>query len=120
MELCVHIAIFYKQTQIESKASETIVKNDKLVSSQRHQRNVIGAIGHFASFAASLALLVVDSGIPAYYFIKWNTSGGPPMICYFFIFLFPSINVFVFPFIETLCTENLRRDILEFICWKVG
>ena len=80
---------------------------------------MIGARGHFASFVASVVLLIVDSGVPAVYFVKLDPSAGPPMICYFFIFLFPSINIFVFPFVEIMFTENLRRDLVEFICWKM-
>ena len=37
LELCAHVAISHKQTQIESRAAESIVKNNQRVSSQRHQ-----------------------------------------------------------------------------------
>ena len=83
------------------------------------QRNVISTRGHLASFVASVVLLIVDSIVPAVYFVKLDSLAGPPMICYFFIFLFPSINMFVFTFVEIMFTESLRRDLLEFICWKM-
>ena len=38
LELCAHVAIFRKQTQVESRSSsEYIVRNNQRVSSQRHQ-----------------------------------------------------------------------------------
>ena len=37
LEFCAHVAISHKQTQIESRAAESIVKNNQRVSSQRHQ-----------------------------------------------------------------------------------
>ena len=39
--LCFHLSILVKQTRIESRATVYIVKNDRLVSRMRHQRNVI-------------------------------------------------------------------------------
>ena len=39
--LCFHLCILVKQTRIESRATVYIVKNDRLVSRMRHQRNVI-------------------------------------------------------------------------------
>ena len=80
---------------------------------------MIGTRGHLASFIASVLLLILDSVVPAIYFIKLNPSGGPPIICYFFIFLFPSFNVFVFTFVEIMFTEKLRIDLAELIRWKM-
>ena len=37
LELCAHVAISHKQTQIESRAAESIVRNNQRVFSQRHQ-----------------------------------------------------------------------------------
>ena len=102
-EMCIHIAVLVKQTQIENNASVYIVKNDQRVSRQRHQRNVVSAMGHFGSFA--FRMLETFLVIHAFYFIDdfetltiaWNLS----------MFFIPSINFFIYPFIETLFSNNL-------------
>ena len=106
-EMCIHVTILVKQTRIESNASVYIVKNAQLVSRQRHQRNVVSAIGNFFSF--SLRTVETFLMFHTFYFIDdfeiatattaWNLS----------MFLIPSINFFLYPFIETLFSENLRE-----------
>ena len=90
----------------KNKATFYIIKNNQRVSRQRHQRNVISAVGHFLSFAISMleTFLLVN----AFYFLKdietVTTVRNVNM------FLIPSINFFVYPFIETLFSENLRES----------
>ena len=86
----------------------------------RHIRNVVSALGHFASFLVSMAHLLL---IPAMYLLSHTdnaSSGAPLAICQFIAFFFPSINFFVYPFIETVFSENLRNNFLELIMWKLA
>ena len=85
----------------------------------RHIRNVVSALGHFASFLVSMAHLLL---IPTLYFLSHteNASGAPMAICQFIAFFFPSINFLVYPFIETVFSENLRNNFLELIMWKLA
>ena len=105
-EMCIHIAVLVKQTRIENNATVYIVKNDQRVSRQRHQRNVISALGHFVSFA--LSMLETFLLVHAFYFIKdFETVTTVRNLN---MFLIPSINFFVYPFIETLFSEKLRES----------
>ena len=60
--------------------------------------------------------------IPALYLLSHteNASGAPLTICQFIAFFFPSINFLVYPFIETMFSENLRKNFLELIMWKLS
>ena len=100
VEMCFHIAVLVKQTRIENNASVYIVKNDQRVSRHRHQRNVISAMGHFLSFA--LRMLEVSLMIHTSFFIDF------PIHWTLNMFFIPSINFFIYPFIETLFSDNLR------------
>ena len=64
-ELCVHVAVLVKQTRIESRATVYVVKNNVLVSRQRHQ--VAGIITTFSGARCLLNWLSTRSGpkIPA-------------------------------------------------------
>ena len=105
-EMCIHIAVLVKQTKIENNASVYIIKNDHRVSRQRHQRNVISAIGHFMSFAISM--LETFLLVHAFYFItNFETL---TIVRNLDMFLIPSINFFIYPFIETLFSKNLRES----------
>ena len=104
-EMCVHIAVLVKQTKIENNAEDFIVKNDQRVSRQRHQRNVISAVGHSLSFALSMT----ETGliVNAFYFLKDLET--VTTVRNLNMFLIPSINFFVYPLIETAFSENLRQ-----------
>ena len=85
----------------------------------RHIRNVVSALGHFASFLVSMAHLLL---IPALYLLSYteNASGAPLAVCQLVAFFFPSINFLVYPFIETMFLENLRNNFFELIMWKLA
>ena len=103
-EMCIHIAVLVKQTKIENNASVYIIKNGHHVSRQRHQRNVVSAMGHFVTFAISM--LETFLLVHAFYFItNVETLTNVRNLSMFFI---PSIKFFVYPFIETMFSENLR------------
>ena len=103
-EMCIHITVLVKQTNIENRASVYIVKNDQRVSRQRHTRNVISAVGHFLSFA--LSMLETFLLVHAFYFFKDIETVAT--IRNVNMFLLPSIIFLVYPLIETLFSENLR------------
>ena len=84
----------------------------------RHIRNVVSALGHFASFTVSMAHLLL---IPTVYLLSDSeTESGPVTLCSLIAFFFPSINFFVYPFIETMFSDNLRNNFLELIMWKLA
>ena len=84
----------------------------------RHIRNVVSALGHFASFIVSMAHLLL---IPTIYMLSHSeTASGPMAMCQLIAFFFPSINFFVYTFIETMFSENLRTNFFELIRWKLA
>ena len=65
---------------------------------------MISAFGHFVSFLLSLTnnLLMIPTG----YTSKRNLHA-------LFAFYVPSFNFFLYPFIETICSENLRNTLFN-------
>ena len=119
VELGIYAAILVKQSKIESSASSVyIVKDNRCVSGRRHQRNVVSAVGHFASCVVSVVVTLTILAPPAFMIVTSGPS-GPPLVCDLIVFSFPSINFFVYPLIETMCTAgNLRDNLFTLACWK--
>ena len=104
--MCGHCSYIELNSRIEARATVyEVMKDNRLVSRQRHQRNVISAFGHFASFLLNLAnnLLMIPAG--------YGSERGT----YFALFAFfiPSTNFFLTPLIETACSESLRRSLFN-------
>ena len=85
--------------------------------SRRNQRNMVSALGHFSSCIVSMIVTLTILAPPAFMILTSGPS-GPPLICDFVVFSFPSINFFVYPLIETMCTDILRQNLLELTCCK--
>ena len=118
VEFGIYIAILIKQTKIESNASTVyIFKDKKCVSSSRHTRNVVSALGHFVSCIISITVTLTFVAPPAFMVLISGPS-DPPLICDFIVFSFPTINFVVYPLIETMCTENLRNNLFQLSFWK--
>ena len=73
---------------------------------------MVSALGHFASCIVSVIVTLTILAPPAFMILTSGPS-GPPLICDFVVFSFPSINFFVYPLIETMCTDILRENLLE-------
>ena len=107
-EMCCHIAIFAKQWQIEARATVYVIKNNRLVSRQRHHRNVVSATGHVVSFVVSIAETTLL--IKAFYFLS-DSEETFVMIRNINMFLIPSIYFVVYPFIQTIFSDTLRDSL---------
>ena len=103
-EMCCHITILVKQTQIESRADIYVLKDNKVVSKQRHQRNIVSALGHFASFFISMVQLCFL--MPALFF-SFEVE-EIPLIRNLILFLIPATEFLIYPLIETIFSETLR------------
>ena len=75
-------------------------------------------MGHFVSFLLGMVQLLLP---PILYFLKGVREGvlGPIILCDFIIFLFPSMNFFVYPLVEILFSENLRINFIEVVRWEM-
>ena len=116
-ELVIYIVIFMRQTEIESRASIACIKGDEPVSVRRHQRNVVSVMGHFVSFLLGMVHLL----LPPIIYLCVGESGGPGLIMMsdFIIFIFPSMNILVYPLVEILFSENLRMNFIEVVRWEM-
>ena len=112
-EMCSHIAILIKQTRIENNATVYMVKDDQLVSRQRHHRNVISAVGHFVSFALNLFETFLHI-YALYFFFDFETVTILRNLNFFFL---PSIKFSIYPLIETLFSETLRGTLFPKIVY---
>ena len=104
-EMGCHITILVKQTQIESKANLYVLKDNKVVSNQRHHRNIVSALGHFATFIISMVQLLLIMN--TFYFVFENEE-ILVTIGTLTLFFNPAIEFFVYPLIETIFSERLR------------
>ena len=79
-------------------------------------------MGHFVSFVLGMVHLLLP---PVIYFLKGvgqpgqQGEVGPVVICDFIIFLFPSMNFFVYPLVEIIFSENLRANFVEVVRWEL-
>ena len=75
-------------------------------------------MGHFISFLLGMIHLLLP---PIIYFLKGVGSGEvrPNIMCDVIVFLFPSMNFFIYPLVEILFSENLRINFIEVIRWEL-
>ena len=104
-EIFCHITILVKQTKIESRANIYVLKDNKVVSTKRHHRNIVSAVGHLASFFISMAQ--VSFLIYAFYF-SFEDEGIVAMTRLLTLFFVPATEFFMYPLIETIFSETLR------------
>ena len=90
----------------------------RLVSSLRHQRNVISLLGHFVSFAINMTEAALF--LNATYFSSDNSAHNNEIARDVFavsMFIHPSKIFFVYTFIHTVLSERL----LDFSwVWNIG
>ena len=90
------------------------MRGGRLVSRQRHQRNVVSVFGHFVNFVFSL---VQSLGLFTGFYFLSGSDETAAMIRDLTAFFIPSYLFCVCPLIETLLSENLRESLLT-ISWR--
>ena len=105
-ELLAHMIIYVKQTKLENRAQVYEIRGNHLVCQTRHQRNVVSALGHFFSFAVSMAQRIIFT--ISLYSISDDTI---VVLCQLLMFLLPCINFCFHPLIETISSHTLRGSI---------
>ena len=103
-EMCCHITILVKQTHIESRADIYVLKDNKVVLAKRHHRNIVSALGHFASFFISMVQLCFL--LPALFFSFEDKI--ITLIRNLILFFIPATEFLIYPLIETIFSETLR------------
>ena len=109
LELFCQLAIFVKRTKIELKAEVYEVRGQVIVSRMRHQRNVVNVLGHLLTF-------LLHFGQHLYFAIcmHLHTDGSLfELIQCSFFFLVPCVYFVVYPLIETLSSDNLRKSLFS-------
>ena len=102
-ELLAHMVIYVKQTKIENRAQVYEIRGNHLVCQQRHQRNVVSALGHFCTFAISMTHRIIFA--ISLYFFEDDTIVRFSRLLFF---LLPCIHFCLHPLIETISSHNLR------------
>ena len=108
-ELCCHIVIYNKKTNIESRAQVYEIRGNQLVSQMRHHRNVVSILGHFLTFSIILSHYIIFAS--AFYIVP-DTTLLLRIQC-FLHFLDPCIIFFICPFIETMSSGTLRDNLFS-------
>ena len=124
--LCINIAIFLKQRQLESKQSvadfvATYNTSDVQIIRQtkqpnrilwRFRRNVISPLGSFSSFLAC----VVYNLLGAYIFFS-RTPSGPSILAELLLFSVHGVYFFCVNFIESIFSPTLCNSLINVIPW---
>ena len=124
--LCINIAIFLKQRQLENKQSvadfvATYNTSDVQIIRQRKQpnrkllrfrRNVISPSGSFSSFLAC----VVYNLLGAYIFFS-RTPSGPSILAELLLFSVHGVYFFCLNFIESIFSPTLCNSLINVIPW---
>ena len=105
LEMGCHIIVLFKQTRIETRASVYILKDNRVVSNQRHNRNIVSTLGHFASFMISMAQLFLLF-YSLYFFVEDEEIMSKMRTLT--MFLSPATEFLLYPLIETIFSERLR------------
>ena len=108
-ELCCHIVIYKKKTNIESRAQVYEIRGNQLVSQMRHQRNVVSILGHFLTFSIILGRYIIFAstlyiGTDETLLIRIESLVH---------FLDPCVIFFLCPFIETVSSGTLRENLFS-------
>ena len=105
-ELFAHICIYIKKGNVENRAQVYEIRGNKLVCEQRHQRNVVSALGHFLSFLLSMTQRII---ITLSLYI--NDDAAIVVLARLTHYMLPCINFFVHPLIETMSSHHLRGSL---------
>ena len=114
LEFVTHISIFIKQTEIESRATVFELRGGRLVSKQRHQRNIVSMIGHFVQCLLNIVLKI--GLFTGFNFLSLDDKTST-MIRDLTAFFIPSYFFCIYPVIETFLSENLRGS-LFMVSWR--
>ena len=107
-ELCCHIVIYKKKTNIESRAQVYEVRGNKIVSQMRHQRNVVSILGHFLTFSIIFGHYIIFAS--AYFIVPETLLLRIQCILHF---LDPCLIFFLCPLIETMSSGTLRDNLFS-------
>ena len=99
-----HLVILVKQSRIDSRAAVYVLKNNMVVSGQRHHRNVVSFTGHFVSFILTIAQFALMLNT-FYFFVEAKEVLAT--MRNLVQFLFPATEFLIYPLIETICSESL-------------
>ena len=101
-----HLVILFKQTRIESGAGVYVLKDNKVVSSHRHHRNIVSFMGHFVSFILTIAQLSLLLNTFYFFVDDEEMLATVRNLTYFFV---PATEFLIYPLIETIFSERLRE-----------
>ena len=107
-ELCCHIVIYRKKTNIESRAQVYEVRGNQIVSQMRHQRNVVSILGHFLTFSIIFGHYIIFAS--AYFIVPETLLLRIQCILHF---LDPCLIFFLCPLIETMSSGTLRDNLFS-------
>ena len=104
--LILNSIIIVKHTKIESRATVHVISGH-FTFNRGHERNVVSVMGHFLSHVATFAYAVMV--LLALNFLSDTVIAAT--IREISVFLIPCVNFYLYPFIETLFTGNLRASL---------
>jgi len=99
-----HLVILVKQARIDSRADVYVLKNNMVVSGQRHHRNVVSFTGHFVSFILTIAQFTLMLNTFYFFVEAKEVLATMRNLVQFF---FPATEFLIYPLIETICSESL-------------
>ena len=112
-EMGCHLAILLKQTSIEKRANVYVIKNNRLVSNHRHTRNIVSALGHFATFAICMVQLFLLMNAFVFFIEDKEMLVSMRSLTMFFM---PATEFLIYPLIETIFSERLRSTLPFMSC----
>ena len=122
VEFICYLLLFWEMYKHHKKHVKLCLSNKPQLAKKKRRQNTISTVGHFASWLSEIILV--------YGFIHYVVLGkhNTENISYIFFFLrlfLPSINYIVFPSVQAIASEDLRKHVFSLdhfkgICLNCG
>ena len=110
VEFICFIVIFKEMYEHHKRHAALCLSNRPNVARRKERKNVITAVGHFASWLVE----VIIFGIVGYVISAHMDKLG--LTHWVFMTLVPSVNYLVFPLVQTLTSQDLRSHVFSLNC----
>ena len=110
IELICYVIIFVEMYKQHKRHVKLCLSNKPKLAQKKKRRNTVTAVGHFTSWAVEMFLF----GFLQYIIVAHRTTNTFAAWACFLLGLFgPSINYVIFPSVQAMTSEDLRRHVFS-------
>ena len=114
VELICYLLLFLEMYKHHKKHVKLCLSNKPHLAKKMGRQNTISTVGHFASWLTEIILFGL---VQCIILGKYYTENIFYVIFFFRLFL-PSINYLVFPSVQAIASQDLRKHVFSLDCFK--